>query len=516
MTYNIAIYIRLSLADTETGYSKAESDSVIGQRTFLNNFLNENKEFSNCNRTEFVDDGFSGTSDNRPSFIKMMELVKTGDINLICVRDFSRFFRDYIEAGNYLECVFPFLNVRFISINDNYDSDNFNGTTGGMEMVMRNIVYSYYSRDISIKITSSLEHMMKQGKYVGSQPVYGYILHKTESHKLFVDTNISYVIKKIFKDFLDGIPANKIAISLNELHILTPATYKNLLYDKTMYTPKNTIHIWIASMIIKILRNPIYTGDLVSYTRKKVSLYSKKTVKHTPIIVENTHEAIISKEDFAKVQEILATRKKTVKNYEFYPLKSILNCGVCNRRLRKSKRKVSSNVFICPYCNVNIISPDKVIPKFSEDILEEIVYTAIKQFVFTLKNEITSKNEYEKKVVKNVCDAEYTKKNIESLKQYKFKIYDDYISGTISKELFLSYTADTDLKIKQLNEQLEKVQIIEPVNKDVNNKFNYLIDLFDNNIKLSYELTHSFIEKVIVFDEKNIEIVWKFKDEFTV
>jgi len=154
--YKIAMYIRLSLADEDTGISKAESDSIGNQRLYLNRYLDENSELANYPRFEFSDDGYTGTNTNRPQFIKMMEKVKSGEINLICVKDFSRFSRDYIEMGNYLECVFPFLGVHFISINDGYNSDDYKGTTGGLEVVMRNIIYAAYSKDLSIKTTTSL------------------------------------------------------------------------------------------------------------------------------------------------------------------------------------------------------------------------------------------------------------------------------------------------------------------------------------------------------------------------
>ena len=141
--YNIGIYIRLSMADEDTGYgSKAESDSIGNQRMLINRFLDNHPTLSKYPRLEFADDGYTGTNFHRPQFSAMMEKVRHGEINLICVKDFSRFSRDYIETGNYLECTFPFMGVRFISINDGYDSDDYKGTTGGLEVVMRSIIYA--------------------------------------------------------------------------------------------------------------------------------------------------------------------------------------------------------------------------------------------------------------------------------------------------------------------------------------------------------------------------------------
>ena len=176
--YTIGIYIRLSLADEDTGFgSKVESDSISNQRMLINRFLDESSSLSKCPRIEFADDGYTGTNFHRPQFTAMMEKVRRGEINLICVKDFSRFSRDYIETGNYLECTFPFLGVRFISINDGYDSDDYKGTTGGLEVVMRSIIYAAYSKDLSVKTTTAKIQMMKNGKYVGGYAPYGYILH---------------------------------------------------------------------------------------------------------------------------------------------------------------------------------------------------------------------------------------------------------------------------------------------------------------------------------------------------
>ena len=145
--YTIGIYIRLSMADEDTGNgSKAESDSIGNQRMLINRYLDNHPTLSKYPRLEFADDGYTGTNFHRPQFSAMMEKVRHGEINLICVKDFSRFSRDYIETGNYLECTFPFMGVRFISINDGYDSDDYKGTTGGLEVVMRSIIYAAYSR----------------------------------------------------------------------------------------------------------------------------------------------------------------------------------------------------------------------------------------------------------------------------------------------------------------------------------------------------------------------------------
>lgn len=179
--YVIGKYIRLSQADrdTFTKEGKTESESISHQRELLQNFIQSHADLKHCRQLEFFDDGYSGTNFERPSFEKMMEKVKKGEINCIIVKDFSRFGRDYIELGDYLERIFPYLGVRFISVNDGYDSADYKGTTGGLDVVMKNIVYDYYSKDLSVKVSTAKYHKMKRGEYIGGHVPYGLKKHET-------------------------------------------------------------------------------------------------------------------------------------------------------------------------------------------------------------------------------------------------------------------------------------------------------------------------------------------------
>ena len=272
--------IRLSMADEDTGYgSKAESDSIGNQRMLINRFLDNHPELSHCQRSEFADDGYTGTNFHRPQFTQMMEKVKRGEIDLICVKDFSRFSRDYIETGNYLECTFPFMGVRFISINDGYDSDDYKGTTGGLEVVMRSIIYAAYSKDLSVKTTSAKIQMMKQGKYVGGYAPYGYVLHPTIRNKLAVDPEAADVIRRIFREALEGSNTSQIARSLNDDGIPTPGQYfKSKHPDKKKFSNMSEKISWETVMVYNILKNLVYTGTLVSRKMKSCCVGSKSAL----------------------------------------------------------------------------------------------------------------------------------------------------------------------------------------------------------------------------------------------
>lgn len=296
----IGIYTRISSADRD---KKSESNSIKGQRDCINRYISDRKEFESFNKIYFTDDGFSGTTDNRPEFKNMIEKAKSKEIDVIIVRDLSRFFRDYTESGDYLECVFPFLGVRFISINDDYDSDNFIGTTGGLEIAMRNIVYSAYSKDLSNKVRVSRDIMMKQGKYGGGVPPYGYVMHPTERNKLAIDYNVSYVIEKIFNYALDGYTSGEIARKLNDENVEPLREYLKKLYPHNKRfdaITKTNISKWEYYMVARILKNQVYIGSVVSGSCRKESLFSKRKACE-PIIVEDMHEPIISKDIFYKV-----------------------------------------------------------------------------------------------------------------------------------------------------------------------------------------------------------------------
>lgn len=189
----IYLYIRLSSADDDLKY-KSESESVSHQRALLHQYVASRREFNGAAIEEFIDDGYSGTNDDRPSFERMIEKLKKGEAKTVICKDFSRFFRDYTEIGDYLERIFPFLGVRFISVNNKYDSDDYKGTTAGMEVVMKYIIYAYYSKDLSIKIKTVMNARKKRGEFVAAIPPYGYIRDPMDKKYLLPDPESSVVV----------------------------------------------------------------------------------------------------------------------------------------------------------------------------------------------------------------------------------------------------------------------------------------------------------------------------------
>ncbi|MDE6233929.1 MAG: recombinase family protein, partial [Lachnospiraceae bacterium] len=221
--YVIALYIRLSQEDRDISpmADKAESNSITNQRALLWDFIKRHEEFADCTVIEKCDDGYSGVLfDSRPGFKELIELAKAGRVNCIIVKDFSRFGRNYVELGDYLEQYFPFLGIRFISVNDNYDSKNFEGTTGGLDVAFKNMIYDFYSREFSKKQQLAWKRMAEKGEYNAHCALYGYKKSADNIHKLVIHEETGKIVKEIFELVASGLSTLKVAKMLNEREIL--------------------------------------------------------------------------------------------------------------------------------------------------------------------------------------------------------------------------------------------------------------------------------------------------------
>ena len=523
--YNIGIYIRLSLADEDTGYgNKAESDSIGNQRMLINHFLDNHPVLSKCPRLEFADDGYTGTNFQRPQFAQMMEKVKRGEINLICVKDFSRFSRDYIETGNYLECTFPFMGVRFISINDGYDSDDYKGTTGGLEVVMRSIIYAAYSKDLSVKTTTAKIQMMKQGKYVGGYAPYGYVLHPTIRNKLAVDPEAATVIRRIFDEALAGRNTSQIARALNDDGVPTPGQYfKQKHPDKKKFSKMSDKISWETVMVYKVIRNEVYTGTLISHKMKSCGVGSRKQKVCDPIIVEGTHEAIVTKEEFTLAQNcIRGGEKNSSRKQNDYPLKGLLRCGNCKRAMSRRKLRSGAYHYQCTHSTHDQSTECPVGESFNEKELEAVVFDALNQYLTLAQKDAVQNREVgdlRKSAIKECADnIRSMQRQVEQLKAAKLRLYEKYTSNSITREEYIRQKKEADAKIEECDDAIrrghERMQELDSEQSCSDEKLAAVCDEYKSSTALTYELTHAFISAVYVHDHHNIEIVWKFKDFF--
>lgn len=307
MPNNLAYYIRLSHADDEIGREKYESTSISHQRELIRNYIDTHSKFDGWTVHEFVDDGFSGTNDDRPDFQRLMDLTRQGQIQCIIVKDLSRFARNYILLGDYLEQVFPFLGVRFIAINDGYDSQTSTSMADNMSMVLKSVLNAYYSKDISRKIFSVYTQKMKRGDFLGHAP-FGYMQNEEKTH-FVIDSPAAETVRRMFDLALEGKNRREIADVLNEEKRLTPAEY-NRLYGQVKRNTKSITEnpIWEPTKVANILRNPIYTGDYIMRKQVPVVPGSKKRRPTDPseqFVIKQAHEAIVSYEEYEKVQLLM-------------------------------------------------------------------------------------------------------------------------------------------------------------------------------------------------------------------
>ena len=301
MPYRGAIYLRLSKDDE----SRRESSSISSQRRLLMSYAKEH-DFSIVK--EYSDDGWSGTTFDRPAFQEMIQDIKKGSINLILTKDLSRLGRNYIVSGQYTEFFFPSMNVRFIAVNDGYDS-----AVSDSDMIpFKNIMNEMYARDISKKIRSSLRIRMKDGSYIGNFPPYGYDKYPGPPIRLVPDPKASPIVKQIFALGAEGRTPAQIARLLNASHILSPSCYRISKYPQLSESSYPSCGKWTVNTILKMLHNPVYLGRMVQGKSRKLSFKSRLTIKNPKELWIDggiTHEAIVTEQLFQACQAAIEKRK---------------------------------------------------------------------------------------------------------------------------------------------------------------------------------------------------------------
>ena len=515
----VAIYIRLSMADEDTSRSKEESDSVQHQRLLIHEFLNRHPELKDAPRTEFIDDGFTGTNTNRPAFQNMMKKLRSGELNVLVTKDFSRAMRDYTEMGNYLECVFPFLDVRYISINDGYDSNDYKGVTSGMDVVIRNIVYASYSKDLSVKTTTAKLQMMKQGKYVGQ-------FHPTIRNKLAIDPESASVVRRIFDLALAGKKTRQIAEILNIDGVLTPGSYFRLKHpDQNRFQKRKESNGWNYHTVLGILHQYEYTGATVGHKRSKAAVNVKKALpnkKEDWIVVENMHEAIVTHEEFQKVQEILKLgRKRGNHGIQEYPLKGVIRCAECHRIMT---RRTGGKGAVYYLCDKSASDPSASCPRgkhFMESDIERVVLHAIQQMLTLYRQKENQKTalRFTRTGRINACMTELTRLQQlqERYRQEKLTLYESYIAGDCSKERYLKKKAEIDKTVQELDEDVKKQESALAALEEAHVPENPLRELSSQYLdtpSLTKEMVQAFIQDIYIYPDSQIEIVWKFRDCF--
>ena len=515
--FNVAIYIRLSREDGD----KEESDSVGNQRKLLTEYVAKKEDFILYDI--YVDDGYSGTNFNRPSFQRMIADIEDGKVNCVVVKDLSRFGRDYIDTGRYLERYFPELGVRFISVTDSIDSMK---QAYDMLLPIKNIFNEQYARDISKKIQATVKSKQKAGEFIGAFTSYGYKKSPVNKNKLVIDDYAADVVRRIFSLYIQGYGKQRIAKLLNAEGILCPAEYKKVNGEnyKNCNRLESTTY-WSYSTINSILHREMYVGNMVQGTKhQRMRSKQKKMPKEDWIIVENTHEPIIDKETWEKAQSLL---KKRTRELDLETNKNIfagfVKCGDCGRAMTKNMwRRADGSKTYSLYCgtykrNGKQYCTPHTLPMA---VLEDIVLGDLKAIVDSVDNlkELVQSQSFTASKVKRIADTELgkIKAELERVKRLKKSIYEDYREELISKEEFLSYREDYLKKEELYSKQIEALEEKkkESVTEDVFETpwLKRLLELKDIE-SLDRDIVVEMISEIRVYENRKIKITYNFGNE---
>lgn len=388
--YHAAIYVRLSKEDGDVSTNaKAESNSISNQKDFIRNFLADKKDIRIVK--EYVDDGYSGSNFDRPSFQTMMEDIKRGVIDCVVVKDLSRFGREYIDSGRYIERLFPALGVRFIAINDNYDSVT--GKSQGDEIIIpfKNLINDAYCRDISIKIRSHLDVKRKNGEYIGAFVPYGYEKSEDDKHKLVIDTYAAGIVKEIFRLKLHGMSQDAIATQLNNEGVLAPMEYKQSTGSgyQTGFL-QNEKSVWSSVTVRRILENEIYIGNLVQGKRTTPNHKVKQEVVKPEsdwIRIEKNHEPIISDRDFEIVQRLLGMDTRISPDSDVvYNLSGIAVCADCGSPMTRKITTAGDKKYAYYICSNHKLTKQCSQHSISVSLLEDTVLEMLKLHIKNVMN----------------------------------------------------------------------------------------------------------------------------------
>ncbi|MFI3202148.1 MAG: recombinase family protein [Eubacteriales bacterium] len=519
--YKAAIYVRLSKEDG----GSVESNSITNQKELIRNFVEKKEDITIC--SERVDDGYSGVDFERPAFMQLMEDVKAKKIDCIIVKDLSRLGRNFIETAKYIDNIFPFLEVRFIAINDGVDSLHTSTAMNQIAVPVKNLMNDAYLSDISIKVRSQLEVKRKMGQFIAAFAMYGYLKDPNNKNQLIVDELVAPVVEEIFKQKLQGMSASSIAEKLNENHILSPLEHKR--YMGSHYSSafqKNATTLWTATAVLRILKNPVYTGTLV---QGKVSTPNYKVKKRIHVeeekwvTVEHTHEALIEKSVFDTVTEILKYDTRVSNGMEVvYPLSGIVICSECGESMIRKNNGSKEKPYFYYICSIHKTKKICKGQRIRVDYLEQAVLVAIKeqiQRVLKVEELIRYLEEVpyqERSIQLKKKRLEEVQKEYEKYQTFPLKAYDDYKSELITYEEYESHKRRYEIKLQTLLEDMERIkQEIEEVALGTTESQQWIAQFKEHgNVEsLHRKLVVSLVKKITIYENNRIHIQFRYEEE---
>lgn len=510
--YRVGIYIRLSKEDEEKE-KYSESESVQNQRTLLMQYIKENK-FNFV--AEYVDDGVSGTSFDRPAFNKMIDDIEQGKINMVITKDLSRLGRNYVQSGYYTETYFPEHNVRYIAILDNIDTalDSANNDIAPFKSILNEM----YAKDTSKKINSVLQSKRNNGEYLGTAP-YGYKKDPENKYHLIIDEEAANVVKLIYEKYLAGFGTMQIADYLSKKKIPIPSDYNK----RKRGTKSLTYGLWQQSTVRFILSNEIYTGTVIQGKRKKVSFKSKKFInlpEEDWVKVENMHEAIISKEDFERAKKVIDATKGSRVVQNDYLFKGLLRCYDCKGYIGIRSPDKNGNIYgRCQrygrFGKFDVCSPHNFNYQVFEEQMLEVLKEVCKEYTNKKKLEEIAKQTKTKQVKEFDINKqiELFKQTIEKETRKLEVMYDDRLTGIISLDEYMKNAKRIKEIVKGYEENIKDLEkeLAGENTKNKETKLDNLIEEFLQMEKPTKEIIREFIEKIEIHSDKQVDIYFNFK-----
>ena len=498
-----ALYCRLSRDDELSG----DSNSIVHQKEILSAYA----EKRGLGNTRFyVDDGYSGTNFNRPDFLRMMDDVNNGLVGTIIVKDMSRFGRDYIMVGYYTEIMLPQMDIRFIAVNDNVDSEN---QADNDFTPFRNIINEWYAKDTSKKIRSVLKAKGNSGKHLSVIPPFGYKKDPNDKEKWIIDEDAAQIVRKIYRLYLDGNTMGGIARMLTAEGIETPKLYaenRGIKHYKAATYPE----IWSRISVEYILSNYEYTGSTVNFKTKRKSFKNKKQwiqSKEDWAVFEGTQEAIIDKETFETVQKMRGTKRAYTKFNEVNIFSGLLYCADCGGKMtiRRRKEDRRKDAFICStyrkkkknLCTEHAIKVNALeqivladirkvcayVRQYEEEFVEDFRQCSAKE---SARLQSSARNELKK-----------TENRLSEIEKIIVKLYEEKVCGTMPEERFELLAKNYETEQTELKEKVIRVKSSLTVAEENDSsiaKFISLVRSYTEVNELTPEILNSFIDKIYI------------------
>ena len=503
--YVIAPYIRLSTEDSTTG-----SFSIENQRRALQHYIDTMEDVKNVEVLEFVDNGYSGTNFERPAVQELLDLVRAGKINCIIVKDFTRFGRNSIDVGYFMEKVFPIYGVRFISLNDNFDSNTLHGDTGGINVAFKYLISEFYSRDLSVKHKSAKYVKFRRGEYQSKICPYGY--KKGADGRMEPDEEAAANVQLIFELARIGYTAGEIVRELFERGISTPGEYK-AAHGFTIYDISRCSRIWQKSSVLNILKDERYTGTYIIGKREVREVGSNRVrLKDESqwIKIPDHHPAIISHSVFEQVRKRFSYSGRGKAAGAVYPLRKKVFCGCCRHAMPRTSAR--NRQYACVFTRADKNASCYGL-RIAESELDATLYGILSRQAKVVLNLDNLENANQLDI--QIARQDDCSKRVGHCMELKHILQEQLMSKEICMDEYKAKKDEIDIELHQLKQLQAAISAQTAQMQGYEKSKNVRMELAQKVTQasgLTVDLAEALIDRIYVYPENQLEIVWKMND----